>query len=258
MNRELSLDIINRTTFEREDVVKYYRKVETFLDAERVLLSKLLPEIKDLKILDIGIGGGRTTPHLLQISSDYTGIDYVPQLAEETAKKYPEAKILCADATNLREFGDETFDFVLFSYNGLDCMSHEGRLKVLSEIYRTLKKNGICMFSSHNRDYKYFNTKIWKRKICLKLDYLIFLLHCLYHLPNHYKMKRHEIYTDDYAIVNDGDHRFSLMLYYISIEQQRKQLIDIGFADIEAYDTNGAKVQMDTSSHWLHYLARKK
>jgi hypothetical protein len=70
-------------------------------------------------------------------------------------------------------------------------------------------------------------------------------------------MKRHEIYTDDYAIVNDPDHRYSLLLYYISIEKQVKQLTDIGFYGIEAYDKNGKMVEYDTSSHWISYLARK-
>ena len=257
MKQQISLDFINRATYARADVVKYYRRVDTLLEAEEVLLNKLLPTIKDSKILDLGVGGGRTTKYLLQISDDYTGVDYVPQYAEEAQEKYPDAKILCGDATDLKEFEDETFDFVMFSYNGIDSISNDDRLKALKEIYRVLKKGGVFMFSSHNRDYEYFNKLPWQQKIHFDIRYFIFLLHCMYHLPKHYKMKRHEIYTNDYAVVNDGDHRYSLLLYYISIDKQIKQLTAIGFSDIEAYDTKGELVENDKSSHWLHYLARK-
>lgn len=257
MEQQISLNIINKTTYSRADVVKYYQNTERLLKAEEVLFEKLSPIIKNSKILDIGIGGGRTTKYLLPISRDYTGVDYVPQFAEETAKKYPDAKILCSDATNLKEFADETFDFVLFSYNGLDSISNEQRLMVINEVFRVLKKGGIFMFSSHNRDYQDFNKLPWQRKIEYDTKFLKFFLYCLYHLPKHYKMKKHQIFTDDYAVVNDGDHRYSLLLYYISIDKQANQLTEFGFSDIEAFDMKGNQVKSDTTSHWLHYLARK-
>jgi ubiquinone/menaquinone biosynthesis C-methylase UbiE len=257
MEQKISASFINKSAFSSADVVEYYLNAEAILEAEEILFKKLLPIIKNSKILDIGIGGGRTTNYLLQISSDYTGVDYVPQLAEETGKKYPEAKILCCDATNLKEFDDETFDFALFSYNGLDCISNEDRLKALSEIYRVLKNGGIFMFSSHNLDYQYFKKFPWQRKIEYDLRFLRFFLYSLYHLPKHFKVKKHEIYKDDYSIVNDCDHRYSLLLYYISIDNQKKQLTKIGFSDIEAFDLKGNLVESDTVSDWIYYLAKK-
>ena len=257
MEQQISLNLINKTTYSRADVVKYYQNTEVLLKAEEILFEKLSATIKNSKILDIGIGGGRTTKYLLPISPDYTGVDYVPQFAAETAKKYPSAKILCSDATNLKEFEPETFDFVLFSYNGLDSISNEQRLLVFKEVYRVLKKGGIFMFSSHNRDYQDFNKFPWQRKIEYDMQFLKYFLYCLYHLPKHYKMKKHELFTDDYAIVNDGDHRYSLLLYYISIDKQAKQLTEFGFSDIEAFDMKGNLVKSDTTSPWMYYLARK-
>ena len=258
MKQQISqVNQVNKATYERADVVKFYQNANLLLKSEEVLFEKLSPTIKNAKILDIGVGGGRTTKYLLPISRDYTGVDYVARFAEETGKKYPDAKILCGDATNLKEFENEAFDFVLFSYNGFDSISDEDRIKALKEIYRVLKKDGIFMFSSHNRDYRYFNKFPWQRKIHFNIGYLIYFLHCAYHLPNHYKMKKHEIYTNDYAIINDGDHRYSLLLYYISIEKQVKQLIEIGFASVEAYNMAGEMVENDISSHWIYYLARK-
>ncbi len=258
MENQLSLNFANKTAYARADVLAYYQNLEILFEPEKILFEKLLPEIKDSKILDLGIGGGRTTGHLLQISNDYTGVDYIAEFAKETGEKYPDARILCGDARNLTDFDDETFDFILFSFNGLDCVSNEDRFKALREIYRVLKKDGIFMFSSHNRDYQYFNKLPWQRKIEYSTSFLKFCLYCLYHLPTHFKMSRNEIQTDDYAVVNDGDHRFSMLVYYINIEKQVEQLTNNGFFDVEAYNCEGKLVERDTVSHWVYYLARKK
>ncbi len=258
MSENWSLDLINKTTYAREDVVRFYQHTDMLLEPERVIFDELRAKVHDARILDIGVGGGRTTEFLLEISDRYTGIDYVSELAEGTAAKYPQAKILCLDATDMKAFSDGSFDFVVFSYNGLDSLSHEARVKAIREVYRVLADGGTFIFSSHNRDYyEHFNKLPWQRPVHFSFRYLIFTLHCLYHLPAHYRMKRLEIYTDEYAIVNDGDHRFSLMLYYISIAMQHRQLEDIGFKRATTYDQKGNLVNSDTSSHWIHYVATK-
>jgi ubiquinone/menaquinone biosynthesis C-methylase UbiE len=257
MDAQILPDSVNKLTFARADVLEYFQDLDALFEPEKAIFEKLSPLIRDKKILDLGIGGGRTTKYLLQISSDYTGLDYVAEFAEETSRKFPGAKILCGDACDLKEFEDEKFDFVIFSFNGLDCIAPEDRLKALREIHRVLKKEGFFMFSSHNRDYQYFKKLPWRRKVEFNTSFFKFYLYCLYHLPKHFKMKKHEINNDDYALVNDPDHRFSLLLYYISIEKQTQQLTKAGFSDIEAYDTKGNIVESDVLSHWIYYLARK-
>jgi ubiquinone/menaquinone biosynthesis C-methylase UbiE len=257
MQIQVSPNLVNKTTFARADVIEYFQSINELFEAERVLFEKLSATIRNKKILDLGIGAGRTTTYLHLLTTDYTGVDYVPEYAEETSRKFPDAKILCADARDLKEFEDQSFDFALFSYNGLDCISNEDRLKALKEIYRVLKYEGVFMFSSHNRDYQNFKKLPWRRKFEYDAQFLKFSLYCLYHLPKHFKMKKHEIYTDDYALVNDPDHRFSLLLYYISIEKQEKQLAKIGFTGVEAYDSQGRLVKSDTVSPWIYYLAKK-
>lgn len=258
MNENVSQDAIdNRFAFARKDVVKYYLNADELLPAERAIFERLSLRLQNAPVLDIGVGGGRTTPHLLGLTDDYTGVDYVPEYVEAMKERFPDARFIHSDARSLDGIEDNSYDFVLFSYNGIDCVSHEGRLQVLDSVHRVLKPGGTFMFSSHNRDYEHFNKLPWQRKIVFDRGYLIFMLHCLYHLPKHFKMKRLESYTDDYAIVNDGDHRFSLLLYYISIDKQREQLEAAGFRDIEQFDQEGIPVETDTRSHWVHYLARK-
>ena len=258
MTKEIALVAENQKAYGRADVVEYFQGFGDLFETEKILFEKLAPKIRNAKLLDIGIGGGRTTKHLLDFCSNYTGVDYVREYVDDTAKKFPEANILWADAKDLTPFEDRSFDFVLFSFNGLDCISHEDRLMALCEIHRVLRPGGIFMFSSHNRDYYNFNKLPWKQKIQFDQKFLKYLLYCLYHLPTHLRMKKHEIFSDEYALVNDGDHRFSMLLYYISIGKQVAQLNANGFENVEAYNINGEMVESDTASHWIYYLATKK
>jgi SAM-dependent methyltransferase len=132
METQILPNLVNKTTFARADVLEYFQDLDALFEPEKVLFKKLSPVIRNKKILDIGIGGGRTTQHLLQITDDYTGIDYVREFAEETGRKYPKAKISQGDATNLKEFEDDSFDFVLFSFNGLDCVPSQDTIRITS------------------------------------------------------------------------------------------------------------------------------
>jgi SAM-dependent methyltransferase len=257
MSRESVLDAVNKKIYARPDVVTGYAHLDHLLKPEEVLLEKLLPRIKDKKILDIGIGGGRTTKFLLEISRDYTGIDYTPECVEVVREKYRGANVLCCDARDLTRFGDDTFDFVLFSFNSLDYIPHEDRIKALSEIYRVLKPGEFFMFSTHNLDYRNFNKLPWQEKSRLDLVRLKSCLYSLYYLPKHMSMKRREVHAAEYAIINDNAHGYSLLTYYIGVGQQVKQLEEVGFVSVETYNMEGRPVSSDTDFPWTYYLARK-
>jgi SAM-dependent methyltransferase len=250
------LDSINKRTYGAAKVVNWYERLDFILKPEQVILESLTPLIRSKKLLDIGIGGGRTTKFLLEISNDYTGIDYTPRCVEVAKNRYPKANILCCDARDLRAFSHGSFDFVLFAFNGIDYVVHEDRIKVLNEIRRVLKPRGLFVFSTHNRDYKHFGKLPWQEGIQYNSGYLKSCLYTLAHLPKHFMMKKHERYTDEYAIVNDVAHGFSLLAYYIGVKEQIEQLKQIGFTDIEPYDMNGVRVESNTEFPWTYFLAR--
>ncbi|SRR6266496_3961375 len=249
-------DAINRRTYAAEKVVRWYRDLDFIHKVEGVIFQRLHPFIKNKKLLDIGIGGGRTTKHLLEISKDYTGVDYTPRFVEIVKRKHPEATVFCADARDLPVF-DEVFDFVLFSLNGLDYIDHDDRLKALREIYRVLRPDGFYVFSTHNRDYKGFMKLPWQEDTSFSLGQLKSCLYSLAHWPRHLMMRKHEVFTNEYAIVNDSAHGFSLFTYYIGTSEQIKQLERAGFVQIEAYDMDGNRVQGDINYPWTYYLTRK-
>jgi ubiquinone/menaquinone biosynthesis C-methylase UbiE len=256
MSRKQIIDDINKAAYAADEVVGWYDDLDFILKPEAVILEKIRPFIQDKKILDIGIGAGRTTKFLLEISRNYTGIDYTASSAQLAQKKFPAANILCCDARDLSVFSDESFDFVLFSFNAIDYMVQEDRMKALGEIHRVLKPHGLFMFSTHNRDYKYFDKFPWQEGR-YDLGHLKSCVYTLFHLPRHYRMRKHEIRTHHYAIINDTAHGFSLLAYYIGLAQQAKQLEEAGFEDIEAYNMEGKAIEQDSDFPWIYYLARR-
>ena len=116
---------------------------------------------KKAKILDLGCGCGRTTFGLYDIGyCDIEGLDlserqimFAKQFAE---KKKKNIKFSVGDATQL-PYNDETFDFVFYSFNGIQLIpGYENRLSCFKEVYRVLKKGGYFIFTAHNREVKEF------------------------------------------------------------------------------------------------------
>lgn len=251
------VDEINAAAYADSRVVNWYGNLDFISKPEQAILEKVRPLIKDEKLLDIGIGGGRTTKYLLEISRDYTGIDYSAPFVEFAKKKYPVVRILRCDARDLSVFADHSFAFVQFSLNGIDYMDHDDRIKTLKEIHRVLQTGGLFMFSTHNRDYKYFGKLPWQECIKLNPSFLKSSLYTLYHLPRHIRLKLRETHTSEYAIINDTAHGFALLTYYINMSEQRRQLEAAGFTDVEAWDMDGNITRANNSSPWFHYLARR-
>jgi ubiquinone/menaquinone biosynthesis C-methylase UbiE len=255
-NQKTIVDDINKAAYAASDVVDWYKDLDFILKPEAVIIERIRAAIEGKKLLDIGIGAGRTTRFLLEVSPDYTGIDYTRDCIDLAQKKYPEANLIHGDARELSVFADQTFDFVLFSFNAIDYMIHDDRIKCLKEIRRVLKPDGFFMFSTHNRDYEYFDKLPWQEPK-FDLKHLKSCVYTLIHLPRHFRMKKYETRTDRYAIINDTAHGFSLLAYYISPAEQVKQLIENGFDRVEGYDMNGNIIDGDRSFPWIYYLARR-
>ncbi|MFW5799923.1 MAG: class I SAM-dependent methyltransferase [Spirochaetota bacterium] len=109
---------------------------------------------KDVRILDIGCGCGRTTIPIKQMGFDVNGIDLSPDMinrAKLIANKYKiDIDFSVMDACNL-EYSDESYDNVLFSYNGMEHIpTFKQKKKVLAEVNRILKPDGYFIFTVHN------------------------------------------------------------------------------------------------------------
>lgn len=208
------------------------------------------------KILDVGIGTGRTIPYLKNLSPHYTGIDYSQRMVEIARSRFPSEDLRVCDVRDLGVFGEHEFDLVFFSFNGIDYISHEDRLIALQQIRRVLKPGGYLVFSSHNRKYKDFN----KFKFTFSGNPLRAAWHFMksfVHRANN--LKRH-IFTETYAIISDPGHFYRLLTYYIAAADQKQQLDSSGFdtTGLRIYDLNGEINSESNNSAWLHYLVSAK
>ena len=138
----------NREQFDAADVVADYVRMEGLTPTEDALFARYVPE--GARILDLGVGTGRTTPWLAERGATYLAIDYAPAMVEAAQRLHPGVDIRVGDAADLSFVADHSIDVVVFSYNGIDYLDDEARHRALDEVVRVLVPSGTYVFSTHN------------------------------------------------------------------------------------------------------------
>jgi ubiquinone/menaquinone biosynthesis C-methylase UbiE len=139
----------NLHTYDGAEVAAHYASLNYLTPCERVLFESFIPP--GSSILDLGVGGGRTTLYLANQASRYIGVDYAAAMVKICQTKFPELEFLVADAANLAAVPDASFDVVVFAFNGIDyVLPEQSRRSCFAHIHRVLKTGGRLIFSSHN------------------------------------------------------------------------------------------------------------
>lgn len=251
--------MINKKHYEKKRTVTDY-SLSKLQNPEVIILVKYSSNITEKHILDIGCGAGRTTFNLKNMSKHYVGLDYSYDMIETCKKRFKDVNFIHGDVIDMSAFEDESFDFILFSYNGLDSIDHDDRLKGLREIHRVLKNDGIFAFSSHNINYK---DAVSPPKLTFTLCPFVqarYLVKFIKSTHNHSTNKKKQHFGKEYSIINDKAHNFGLLTYYIDKKNQMSQLERTGFRTMEMYDTNGNNLNPDSDdkdSAWIYYVAEK-
>jgi ubiquinone/menaquinone biosynthesis C-methylase UbiE len=258
----------NQTVYTSQGIVQHYAQLNALQPAEATILDRLKSQLKDqpnLKMLDIGVGGGRTTMHFAPIVSDYVGIDYSSEMVAACHQRFlsvdPSIQFMVCDARDMRQFADNSFDFMLFSFNGIDYVSHVDRLQILQEIHRVGKPGSHFCFSSHNlagfeREFSLSHQlRFNPLTTYVNLVMLAILRGC------NRSLTRDALKAVDYAIIRDESHNFRLNTYYIRPQYQLVQLAP-HFHNIQIYSwqqgheltsmTDGAAI----ADLWLYYLCQ--
>jgi SAM-dependent methyltransferase len=256
----------NKQTWGQNCFAKQYSKSIGLNAPEKTIIDILRDKLKGRKLLDIGVGAGRTTPHLLEVSSNYKGVDYSPAMIEAARRRYPGIQFEVGDAAQPFREGDGSYDLILFSVNGIDSLPHEDRLKALREFKRLLSPDGFLVFSSHNLGFLPRNLKpwAWKRLHSKSVD-LLTPLRAIRYTPRWlmgmvrcFRNRKYEHAYKDYSIVNDGTENYKFLQYYISISSQIDQLRACGFSRVRPFDLDGKEV--DAAQYnarddiWITYL----
>ncbi len=261
-DRAPSGDVPNRAVYERPRVVRQFVENSAIAPPEAAILRRYESDYVGGRVLDIGVGGGRTTPWLAPHCASYIGIDFSDEMIKSCRLRYPQWDFRWGDARDMSMIASASVDFALFSFNGIDYVDDDGRRQVLREVARVLKPGGLFVFSSHNLDGLENRTFIRDllrlpmsfnpvriAKSCARIGLRIF--NCL-------RNPVREIRGANWAILNDPAHDFILRTYHVSPTAQRQQLSDAGFSSkVEMFDDDGRCITSTSKSPFVHYVARK-
>lgn len=241
---------VNRSYYDVPDIVEKYAANTTLQGGEEAILEKYRRELAGARLLEIGVGPGRTTPFIRRLVRHYVGIDYAASMLAPCRQRFRDAQLLLCDGRKLA-FPPGSFDAVYFCWNAIDDVDHDDRVAMLAEIARVLEPHGLFFFSTHNREwtplspYARHPEQSWTK--------------FLFGVYNHLRHKKFERDEEEYAIVNESPLDFRTLTYFIDRRHQIAQLARYGFADAEMVTRDGRFITADEpcDDGWIYYVARK-
>jgi SAM-dependent methyltransferase len=257
----------NKAVYEVPAVAADYAQRSQLQAPEETILRVMLPTLSHARMLDLGVGGGRTTVHFANRVREYVGADYSENMILECRNRFagspPHISFTVCDARSMDLFDAASFDFILFSYNGIDYVSHEDRLQVFKEIRRVGKPGGSLCFSTHNLNWC-ANIFDLRRIITLnpRLAGRMAKRLALRFFFNP-RVRAAQVRNAPFVLVNDGGHRGKLQTHYIRPLEQIAQLSE-AFTDIRVFSlATGAEIEDQTKLRtvedpWLYYLCKIK
>jgi SAM-dependent methyltransferase len=247
----------NAAIFMAPAVAKRYGNPAPFA-AEAMILIRYKEAFAGKRVLDLGVGAGRTTRYLASFASDYLGIDLSPAMLALARARYPEVQFADMDLREIGKLQPASFDFIFGPWNILSAFSHEERIQIIRRVHNLLVPGGVFAFSAHNRDWKFAGGHPLSKP--LRPRNIIDALH-----PMSWKnyISRRNLRRDeaDHAILNDEAHRWQGVFYYISPDAQVAQLESCGFEFVEALAEDGRTLRRGDSTEGngtIHYVCRKR
>lgn len=264
------LDRINQRAFTSRRALRIFSSLSGWIDpGEGAAIRHAVTEMdgarsRKLRILDIGIGAGRTIPMMLDVSRDYVGIDIASKLLAVASERFPDLDLRVMDARAL-DFDAERFDLVTFSYAGIDAVDLEDRLRILAEVHRVVTPDGLFVFSALNRDGPSHAPQLSLLEPRGNHAFVSELLRAgrtaVVNSWNYWRYRGLNQYGQDISVSTLAAHSYGVVAIFTSVPEQVRQLREAGFSVDAIYDSvRGSTVppdQRETESAYLHYIARR-
>jgi SAM-dependent methyltransferase len=247
----------NLSTYNSLPLLNWYKQLIALTPVESKLFEIHKDRLSQASVLDIGVGGGRTTRYLFPKCKNYIGIDYSEVFITSLKKDHPKLDLRIMDARDLSAFDSGSFDLVNFSFNGIDYVDLDGREKILSEVNRVLKPNGLFFFSTHNRHHSSFNKYPWLHSENNLLTNVKTFLKSAPFLYRKIKNKNNELFKKEFALINDSAHNYQLITFYSSPDFLVEQLLSSGFEEPDLYNKAGNKVRKEMLDDWIFVSTKK-
>lgn len=234
------------------------------MPAERAVLGRLVRRMPEVDMLDLGVGTGRTGWTFAPLVRRYVGVDYSPRMiaaAEERLGGEPGVELMLGDARDLAAVDGE-FDFVLFSFNGIDAVSAADRLRVLDGVRARLRPGGLFLFSTHSLGALPFDTR---RSLSPRFSHIRAYRAYAWFKSIAYARRIRAINraldlpaarARGWDVVPSMAHNFRITDHYVDPEFQVRQLREHGFEVVAVYDPEGREVALPHPGRdpWLDFL----
>jgi ubiquinone/menaquinone biosynthesis C-methylase UbiE len=241
---------------------------EGFSDpGEAAAFAHLEPDLTASRVLDLGVGTGRTTALLAPAARSYTGVDLAPGMIKLARERHPGVDLRVADARDLRAFADASFELVVFSFNGLDAVRPAERLVVLSGIRRVLAPGGRALVSSLNLRGPAFGetprtarstSRPWRERSRSPRRYA----GALFHRAQSERFFRRGIGEartgDGWAVWPLAAHDFRFMVHFTDLGPMVRLLQDAGLVPERAWASEGNELDLAAetcAADYMHFLA---
>jgi SAM-dependent methyltransferase len=227
-------------------------------------------------VLDLGVGGGRTTSLLRLVSSHYIGVDYTPELVDLCRSRHPDTDIRLGDARDLSGIPDGSQGSVVFSNNGIDAVDHAGRTQILTEAFRVLETGGTLCYSTLNKDGPLFQAHPGN---AAGITWVIGSLfprssggggedvtrdggEAAFRAARNWRRLRSQIRDeDDWGLAPFAAHEFGLVTHFVTLDGAQRELDLHGF-DLEAVVPCDRREQLApgeaTTALYMHLVARRR
>ncbi|NUP14272.1 MAG: class I SAM-dependent methyltransferase, partial [Polyangiaceae bacterium] len=247
---------MNGRAWEARGLSQAFAGSSGLLPAEVGVLANLWPRLSGGRIVDVGVGGGRTVPYFSAPARRYIALDLSHAMIEVCRAKHPGTDVRVDDARELATITDSTVDVVLFSFNGIDYVPPEERSLVYRAARRVLRPGGAFAFSSHNlRSFAGVESPI--APIVLTANPIRMVARfgravgqTIRSYRNSRRLRPLERRGQDWALLNDGAYASTLLTMYVDPAWQVAELERAGFAGIRIIGERGLDVRKDTTDKW--------
>jgi len=220
-------------------------------------------------VLDVGVGGGRTTELLAADARSYVGIDISPEMLDVARDRFPDQDLREGSAVDLRGLPDAAYDLVLFSFNGLDSLDHGDRGAALAAMARVTRRTGRVLFSSLNLDGVSFDERPWRVAGGLLSPRVRY--HVAYAARHPGSMVRSmRNYRRTRAHAEDGPgwgrrplraHEFRFVVHFATLEETVAEATAAGLEVVTAYADDGRELTLNTAhtdADYVHFVCRHR
>ena len=267
----MNQDSLNRSTWTRPSSRRWLDALTSYTDpGERAALDRVRARAAGKPVLDLGVGTGRTIPMLSRLGSDYLGVDYLPEMVEACRAKHPDARIELGDARALDGVPSVQFGLVCFSFNGIDAVDHEGRLRVLAEMRRVVRGDGVVVFSTLNLDGPAFRERPWSLRVAPTRHPLRLAARVAgavstmpLDLARWSRLRAHAVEGPGWAVAPLSAHHYGVLAHFTTLQRQLDELEDAGLGgDVTFFESErGERIEpgADTSRiGWFHVVAHPR